>query len=191
MPKENIERAIEKGKGIGKGENIDEVIYEGFVQGGVAVIVEALTDNKQRTTSEVKNILEKNGGTLGSPGSVSYQFEQKGLITVNKGDKTFDDIFMIAAESGAQDVEDALKEILVYTEPHELAKVREKLNENNLIISDSELTRKPLVTVLVNDKGLALRILSLVDKLENLDDVQKVYSNFDIPDSIINEIKPS
>lgn len=188
MPKENIERAIERGQGKGKGGNLEDVVYEGFGPQGVAVIVEATSDNKLRTNGEVKNIFDKNGGNLGNPGTVSYQFQKKGQITVTKGEKTVDDIFMIAADSGAEDIEEAGDEVIIYTKPEELAKVRESL-KGQLNATDAELTRKPTVTVSIDNKEGASKILSFIEKLEALDDIQKVYANFDIPDSIIKELE--
>lgn len=185
MPKENIERAIEKGVGRGeKGDGLEEVVYEGFGPAGTAVIVEAVTDNKQRTTPEVKNIMEKNGGTLATPGSVSYQFQTKGLITVKKNGNTVDDIFLLSADAGAEDVEEAGDEVFIYTKPEELAKVRDVLSTRLSIVS-AELFRKPAATVAIFDKESAGRIIRFVERLEQLDDVQKVYANFDIPDELM------
>lgn len=186
MPKENIERAIEKGQGKGKGEELAEVVYEGFGPQGVSIIVEATTDNKLRTNSEVKNVLDKNGGHLGSQGSVSYQFEKKGQITVNKNGKTLDEIFFQAADAGAEDVEEIGDQVLIYTKPEELSMVKQKLT-GQLSVTDAEITRKPFVVVSISDKSAAQKILSLMEKLEALDDVQKVYANFDIPDEILKE----
>lgn len=186
MPKDNIERAIERGKGGGKGDEIQEVVYEGFGPGGIALIIEATTDNKLRTTSEVKNTLEKNGGTMATPGAVSYQFETKGLINVKKDNKTEDEIFLIAADSGAEDIEEAGSEFLIYTKPDKLGLVRDAVNEK-LQIVNAELTRKPTMNVIIQDKETAKKILSLMDKIEDLDDVQKVYANFDIQDELLKE----
>lgn len=185
MPKENIERAIERALSKGKGEGFEETVYEGFAPGGASFIVEAATDNKLRTNSEVKNIIEKNGGTMGNPGSVAYQFEKKGLITVKKDGKTIDDIFLLAADAGAADVEEAGDEVMVYTAPSELTKVKDALVESGLTVSGFELTRKPMTTVEITDKAVAEKLISFMDKIEELDDVQKVYSNFDIPDSLL------
>ncbi len=180
MPKVNIERAIEKGKGIGEGgRGLEEVVYEGFTPvSGVVVIVEAATDNKQRTTGEIKNIFDKAGGTFGQPGSVSYQFEQKGMITLEKkaGD-TLDQLMMLAADAGAEDIEELDNDIFVYTKPDSLNIVREFLVSQGQIVKDAELTRKPTVTQLIEDKDLALKIATFLEILENLDDVQKVYTN--------------
>lgn len=185
MPKDNIERAIDRGLGKGDKGGLDEVVYEGFAPGGVAVIAEAVTDNKQRTTPEVKSAFEKNGGTMGNPGSVSYQFQTKGQITITKGDKSIDDIFLLAADGGADDIEDAGSSVLVYTNPDQLAKVREGLLQSGLLVEDAELIRKPTTIVEITDKEMAEKVISFIQKLEDMDDVQKVYANFDIPDTVL------
>lgn len=188
-PKENIERAIEKGMGKSDGGGLEETVYEGFAPEGIALIIEAATDNKQRTTPEVKSILEKNGGSLATPGAVSYQFEQKGLITVKKDSPpaggSLDDIFLLAADAGAEDIEEAGEEVLIYTRPDQLSLVKDMLVENNLTVKEIEITRKPKITIPITNKESAHKILALVEKLEDLEDVQKVYANFDIPDQFL------
>lgn len=184
MPKENIERAIQRAVGKQAGD-VEEVVYEGFGPGGFSLIIEAITDNKQRTTPEVKSTMEKNGGTMGNLGSVSYQFEQKGLVVVEKGEKTLEDIFLIAADSGAEDVEEAMDEVLIYTRPDDLGKVRDSAIAAGLIVKSAELTRKPKMTTEITDKETAEKALAFLDKIENMDDIQKVYANFDIPDSLL------
>jgi YebC/PmpR family DNA-binding regulatory protein len=184
MPKENIQRAIERGQGKGGNEVLEEAVYEGFGPGGTAIIVEATTDKKLRTTSEIKNLFEKNGATLGTPGSVSYQFQTKGLITVVKNQASFDDIFEAAVEAGADDIEDAGEEVNIYTDPSLVHKIKEMLQEK-FSVTSAELVRKPVVTVSVTDKSVAEKLLSFMEKVEGHDDVQKVYSNFDIPDDLI------
>lgn len=179
MPKENIERAIERASGKQGGE-MAEVLYEGFGPGGFSVIVEAITDNKQRTTPEVKNIFDKSGGSLGVPGSVSYQFEQKGQITVGKDGKSLDEIFLIAADAVAEDVEEAEEEVLVYTAPEDVGKVKQALSDAAVSVTGAELIRKPIVLKEVSDTTEADKAFSFLEKLENLDDVQKVYANFDV-----------
>ncbi len=187
MPKDNIERAISRAAGKQE-SNLEEGLYEGFGPGGFSVIVESLTDNRQRTVSEVKNVFDKNGGSMGNQGSVQYQFEKKGMITVAKNGKSLDDIFMIAAENMAEDVEDADEEAIVYSSPTDLAKVRNALIENGLEVKTAELTWKPIVISTIADKGVAEKALSFLEKLENLDDVQKVYANFDIPEDVMRSI---
>ena len=189
MPKENIERAIEKGSGGADKSGFEEALYEGFGPEGVAVIVEAVTDNKQRTITEVKNVFDKNGGALASQGAVSYLFAQKGQIIVHKDNKSYDDIFMLAADSGAEDIEDAGQDIFVYTKIQDLKRVKDSLTEKGLRVDEAELIRKPLNTVQIIDRAKAEKILSFMDKLEGLDDVQKVYSNFDISYNLLSELK--
>lgn len=185
MPKENVERAIERGAGRGeKGKGLEEVIYEGFGPGGISLIVEVTTDNKQRTTAEIRNIFEKNDAILATPGSVSYQFESKGLITVNKENKTIDDIFLMAADAGAEDVEEAGDKVLIYTKPLDLTRVKDMLVKNNLSVSDFELTREPITPVKITSSEIAKKILSFIEKIEGLDDVQRVFASFDIPDEL-------
>jgi YebC/PmpR family DNA-binding regulatory protein len=184
MPKDNIERAISRAAGK-EGANLEEGLYEGFGPGGFSVIVESLTDNKQRTVSEVKNVFDKNGGSMGNQGSVQYQFEKKGMITVDKNGKDIDDIFLIAADNQAEDVEEIGKEGLVYTRPEDLALVRNALIQHGLTVKTAELTWKPIVISTVSDKTMAEKALNFLEKLEDLDDVQKVYANFDIPEEVI------
>lgn len=183
MPKENIDRAITRALGKQASE-MEEVTYEGFGPGGFSMIIEAITDNKMRTTPEVKNKIEKMGGNLGTPGSVSYQFEQKGQISIEKGDKSIDDIFLIAADSGAEDIEEVGEEILIYSRPEDLAKVRDSLLENKIVVKNAELIRKPTMHIQLNDLASAQKAINFTDSLEELDDVQKIYANYDIPDEI-------
>lgn len=186
MPKGNILRAIERASGKnGDSSRLQGAAYEGFGPGGVSIMVDAATDNKLRTTSEIKNVFEKNGGTLASPGAVSYQFQQKGLITIKKSGKTIDDIFLIAADFGAEDIEDAGDKVLIYTPSDKLAYIRDKFISEKFVVSDSELIRKPIVVTTINNQQIAEKILLLIQKLEDLDDVQKTYANFDIPDNLL------
>lgn len=184
MPKENIERAIERASGK-QGSGLEEALYEGFGPGGYSIIIEALTDNKQRTVSDIKMIFNKAGGNLGSQGSVLYQFVKKGVISVEKKDMTMDTIFLMAAESGADDIDEAGDEVLIYTKPDDLAKTRDSLIKQGLTITSAEFVWEPTILVPVTGKEAAEKALQFVEKLESLDDVQKVYTNFDIPDSIV------
>ncbi|MFH1833267.1 MAG: YebC/PmpR family DNA-binding transcriptional regulator [Candidatus Levyibacteriota bacterium] len=184
MPKSNIDRAIQRAQGK-QAEQVENVTYEGFGPNGIAIIIEAVTDNKLRTTSEVKNLFDKNGANLGIPGSVSYMFQTKGLISVKKNEKTIDDIFLVAADLGAEDVEDVLKSAIIYTKPEELTKIKDALTAKGFIVEDFELARKPLTEIQITNKDTANKILAFIEKLEDLDEVQKVYSNFDIQESLI------
>ncbi len=185
MPKENIDRAITKAAGK-EGVNLEEAVYEGFGPGGFSVVVEAFTDNKQRTVAEVKNTFEKNGGTMGAQGSVMYQFERKGVITIAKKEKSSDDIFTIAVDSGAEDVEEAGDEALIYSKPEDLAKVRSYLAGKGITIQNAELVYNPIVLFPITDKIIAEKAVAFLEKLEELEDVQKVFANFDIPDAIMS-----
>ncbi len=184
MPKDNIDRAIQRAVGKQAGD-MAEVLYEGFGPGGFSVMVEAVTDNKQRTTPIVKSTFEKNGGTIGNPGSVSYQFEQKGQIIVKKNDLSLDDIYLIAADHGAEDVEEAGSEVVIYTRPEDLGRVRDGLSADSLTVSEAALIRKPTVTTAITDQTSAEKAMAFLEKIEDLDDVQKVYANFDIPDEFL------
>jgi len=175
MPKENIERAIERAAGK-NGVALEEVVYEGFGPGGVGIIVEAATDNKNRTTSEVSNIFNKNGGNMGQPGSVSYQFKQIGQLIMDKKNRTLDDIFLEAADAGAEDVEEGGDEFFIYTNPSDLAKVKDNLSQKGIDIKEMELTRQPTMTMPVDDE-IAEKVMNIMEKMEELDDVQKTYSN--------------
>lgn len=184
MPKDNIDRAIQRAISKQAGE-MEEIVYEGFGPGGFSIMVEAVTDNKQRTTPLVKSTFEKNGGTIGNPGSVAYQFEQKGQVSVKKNGHSLDDVFLMAAESGAEDVEDAEDEVVIYTRIEDLGKVRDSLIAQGLTVTEAALVRKPTVLVAVSDKDAADRAMAFLEKIEDLDDIQKVYANVTIPDHLI------
>ncbi|MCL5435114.1 MAG: YebC/PmpR family DNA-binding transcriptional regulator [Patescibacteria group bacterium] len=179
MPKDNIERALRRAQGK-QAEDFEEVIYEGFAPGGVSVIVEAFTDNPLRTTSEIKSIFHKAGASFGQPGSVSYQFKHVGEIIIKKNGKSYDDIFAIAVESGAEDLEDAGDEVLIYTDLPDLAKVKDALAAQGLEVVEAGLVRQPVVTTAITDKEKFDKIEAFLNTLEELDDVQKVYSNMDV-----------
>ena len=177
MPKDNIDRAIERGMGTGAhNTNFDEVIYEGFGPKGIVFIVEALTDNKNRTTSEVKNIIEKNGGTLGSPGSVNYLFERKGELIFKKNAKSSDDILSIVLDAGGDDIEEDEDNILVTATPENLQTVKQGLEEKGVVIDSAEIVYKAK-TVSEVDENIVEQSIAFLDKIEEQDDVQNVYSN--------------
>lgn len=176
MPKENIERAIQKAIGKDAGA-LEEVLYEGFAPEGISVIIEAATDNSLRTTSEIKSIFNKEGGSFGQPGSVAYQFEQKGRIVIDKNEKTTDELFEIAVESGAEDIKDVQNQAIITTSYSDLSSVREKLVEKGITPLEVEVVRIPLNPIPVKDPARQERVVGFLNKLEELDDVQKVYSN--------------
>ena len=179
MPKVTIERAIQRAAGK-EGGVVEEVIYEGFAPGGVSVIIEAATDSPQRTASEIKSLFSKEGASFGRPGSVSYLFLQLGNIIVKKGDKSLDQIFELVSDSGAEDIEDADENVIIYTAPLEVAKVKDKIVEKGLEIVGLELIRKPVVLMPITNKEKLQKTVNFLHKLEELDDVQKVYSNLDV-----------
>ncbi len=179
MPKDNIERAISRAVSKEAGE-LHEVTYEGFAPGGACVMVEAFTDNPMRTTSEIKSIFHKAGASFGQPGSVSYQFKHVGEIIVKKNSKTYDDIFAVAVDSGAEDIKDAESEVFIYTDLPDLAKVKDALVLKGLEIVEASLVRQPVTVMKIVDKEELAKIEAFLNTLEELDDVQKVYSNIDI-----------
>src|SRR3989344_8614380 len=191
MPKDNIDRAIDRGLGPSTGvESIESVTYEAYAPGKVALIVEAVTDNKNRTTPEVRGTIEKGGGTFASRGAVSWMFADSGLITVERSGKTLDEIFEIAADSGAEDVEDvedvedAGELVEVFTKPTDVEKVKNILVSKCLVVKSAEIFKKPPTPVVIDDVDVASKVLKMIDKLDELDDVQRVYANFDIADKI-------
>ena len=184
MPKDNVERAISKGAGTGGA--LEEVSYEGYAPGGVAVIVEVATDNRNRTGQEIKNIFERGGGSLAGPGAVSFNFEPKGLIVVEKGPNVSEQMLSLI-DSGAEDVEETEDGVEVYVSPEKLSKVRDDFQNKGFIVNSFELTRKPKRMLLINDPSQAKKILGFLATLEEHDDVQKVYVNLDIPDEVLQK----
>lgn len=176
MPKENIERAILKGKGAVESGDLHEALYEGFAPGGAAILIEAVTDNKQRTVSEVKNVLEKSGGTLASQGGVSYLFKHIGEIAAPSFGKTPDELFEIALAIDSQDYIEEDEDVIFYVEAKNLFSAKKILEEKRMSISSAELVYKP-VNVLEVTPEVSEKLSSLVDKLEDLGDVQNVYLN--------------
>lgn len=185
MPKENIERAISRAAGSSDAD-MQEVIYEGFGPGGFSVIVEAVTDNKLRTNAEIRNIFDKHGGSFGVPGSVSYQFTKIGFLVFEKDGRSVDDIFLIAADSGATDVEEAGEEVIVYTRDDELALVRDALYGQGITIKEAKLILKPTMTTFITDADSAKKAIAFTSLLEDHQDVQDVFTNFDLPDSMLS-----
>ncbi|MDJ0925726.1 MAG: YebC/PmpR family DNA-binding transcriptional regulator [Acidimicrobiia bacterium] len=181
VPKDNIERAIARGSGSEEGVVYDEVWYEGYAPGGVALYVQVLTDNRNRAAAAVRSVFTKNNGSLGEPGSVGYLFEQRGYLLA-RGDE--DAVMMAALEGGADDVNPSDDLWEVVCAPGDLAAVRSALEEAEIPIEQSEVTQMPSVSVAVDEAG-AGKVLRLVDALEDLDDVQSVYGNFDIPDEVL------
>ncbi len=182
MPKDNMEKAIKKGTGDLEGVDYIELQYEAYAPGGVGLIIETLTDNKNRTAANVKSILTKGGGQLAAQGAVSYQFNRKGIITYSAESVDFDSLFEAALEAGAEDVADDNGIIEVTTEPGDFANVLEALQEGGFEQLGAETTMVPDTTVELNDEKIT-KVLNLIDKIEDDDDVQSVSSNLNIPDN--------
>jgi YebC/PmpR family DNA-binding regulatory protein len=188
MPKDNIERAVQRGAGGGEGSDaFDAITYEGYGPEGVAIIVEALTDNRNRTAADVRAIFAKHNASLGTPGSVAWQFERKGVVLLPASDLDEEDVLLQAADAGAEDAELDGDVWQVTTDASGLAAVRDALEASGLPISSAELTMVPKNTVALDEDG-ARRLLRLIDALEDNDDVQDVYANFDIPDAVLEAV---
>ncbi len=190
MPKDNVQRAIDRGLGNLPGQQLEEVLYEGFGPSKVAFLVEGVTDNKMRTLHEVKNIFEKSGGSMGSTGSVAYMFDKKGEIKVKqKTDISRDDQELELIDLGVEDLEEFEEEgsqkFLVYVEVSELNTMGNKVTQSGYEVESSEIIYKPNLTVQISDAEQAQKVFDFTGKLEDNDDVQKVYANFDIPDDLI------
>ena len=180
MPKDNIEKAIKKGTSVGEGgENYEEQVYEGYGPGGTAVLVATLTDNKKRTTAEVRHIFSRLNGNLAEPGAVAWQFQKKGMITFDKTSIDEDRLMELALEAGAEDIADAGDEMEVYTELAGFEKVKKAFDDAGLKYMGAEITMVPQATVKLEGKN-AETMLKLMEALEDSDDVQNVYANFDI-----------
>ncbi|WP_333784636.1 YebC/PmpR family DNA-binding transcriptional regulator [Thermocrinis sp.] len=188
MPMETVERAIKKGTGELGGENYEEVIYEGYGPGGVALMILATTDNRNRTTSEIRHVLSKHGGNLGSSGCVSFLFDRVGLIEVPKDSISEDELYEKALEAGAEDILVGDVAYTIYTLPEELYQVKEKLQSLGVQIEKAEVTYKPNSTVSITDPETAKKLLKLLDALEELDDVKEVIANFDMAEELIGGV---
>ena len=191
MPKDTIERAIARGSGSGAdGEAYEHVTYEGYGPAGVAILVEALTDNRNRTAADVRHIFSKSDGNLGTAGAVAWQFERKGVILVDADGTDEDELVLAAADAGAEDVALDGSSFQVTTPPDELAAVRSALESSGVELETAELTMVPKTTVRVEDDTAARKLLRLVDALEDNEDVQGVYANFDIPEAVLEAAIP-
>jgi len=187
MPKDNIERAIKKGTGELAGVSYEEASYEGYGPGGVAVLVDCLTDNKNRAVADVKHLFERNGGTLGEPGCVAWMFKQKGLIVFDKDNVDEEKLIELALEAGAEDVREEGDEFNVITSPSDFEAVKKSFDDAGLSYTFSEVTRIPKNTVKVEGKK-AQQMVSLMEALEDNDDVSHVYANFDISDEVLEAL---
>ena len=188
VPTDTIDRAIKRGTGELEGVRYEPASYEGYASGGVAVYIECLTDNRNRTGQEVKNIFTRNGGSLAEPGAVAWQFERKGVIYVERRAATEDDLMLAALDAGAEDIVDEGDTWRITTSPTDLQSVRSALEGAGIPFTSAELTMLPNQTVPLTDEATARGALRLIDALEEHDDVQAVYANFDIPDDVLQAV---
>ncbi len=188
VPLDTIERAIKRGTGELEGVRYEQVSYEGYAPSGVAVIVECLTDNRNRTGADIRSTFSKNGGSMAEPGAVSWQFDRKGVILVPRS-VAEDDLMLVALDAGAEDISDSGEQWQVTTPPSDLPAVRSALEEAGMAVESAEVTLLPSTTVELASESDAKKVLHLVDLLEDHDDVQNVYANFDIPDSILELVE--
>ena len=184
MPKDNIERAIQRAAGAGSGDQFEEVFYEGYGPGGAALMIQVQTDNRNRTVGEVRAALTRSGGTLGENGSVGWMFDQMGVIEVPAGDLDPDEVALVAIDAGASDVESEQSVVVVYTDPAELHRTREALLAAGYVIEGAQLTMRPKALV-APEPEVAVKVIRLVEKLEDLDDVQEVFTNIDVNDEVL------
>jgi YebC/PmpR family DNA-binding regulatory protein len=182
MPKDNIDRAIKKGTGDLDGVNYEEITYEGYGPGGVAVLVECMTDNRNRTVSEVRYAFSKSGGNMGESGCVGFMFDKKGVIVVEKGTIAEDTLLDLALDAGAEDMVDEGEIFKITTGPSDLIAVSEALEKAGVAMASAALDMIPQNSIEIDDEKVARRVMNMVDMLEDNDDVQNVYANFDIPD---------
>jgi len=188
MPNDNIQRAIDKGTGAGAdAETYERITYEGYAPGGVAVLVDVLTDNRNRAASDVRYVFSKNSGKLGTAGSVAYLFERKGIILVPKDSTGEDELMEIALEAGAEDVEEQENDYRIVTTAEDFTAVRDALDEAGVEFENAEITMVPQNSIDL-DAGTARQTLRLIDALEENDDVQEVYANFDISEEVMAEV---
>ncbi len=188
MPKDNIARAIKKGTGEIAGEVYDEILYEGYGPGGVAVLVECMTDNRNRTVADVRHYFTKSNGNLGESGCVAWMFEKKGLILVDKETVSEEELMDQALEAGAEDIVEEDSEFQIFSAPEELDDVRDALGEAGVTFLDASISMVPKNTVDVTDEKVARALMKLLENLEDHDDVQNVHANFDIDDELMEQL---
>jgi YebC/PmpR family DNA-binding regulatory protein len=188
VPSDNIERAIKRGTGEIEGAVYEEIMYEVYGPGGVAILIEATTDNKNRTTPEIRALLSRNGGNLGEVGCVSWIFERRGVIEI-QGDVDEEELMMAVIDAGGEDLSSEDGDVTVYTEPGVVLDVAEALKRAGYLVGSAEAQQVPKTTVPVEDKGVAGKILNLLDILDDHDDVQSVSCNFDISEDVMNSLE--
>jgi len=188
MPKDTIEKAIKKGTGELGGQNFEEVLYEGYGPAGVAIMIEALTDNRHRTAPEVKKIFERRGCSMGTSGCVNWMFNKKGLITVNRTDADEDDLMEMALSAGAEDMTTQADVYEITCDPSAYEGLKNALQEKNIPVQVAEISMLPQNSIAVSDPETARKVIALMEDLEDHEDVQNVYANFDIPDDIMTQL---
>ncbi|TML43066.1 MAG: YebC/PmpR family DNA-binding transcriptional regulator [Actinobacteria bacterium] len=189
MPKDNIERAVARGSGAGSdSEAFEHIVYEGYGPNGVAIIVEALTDNRNRTAADIRHVFTKNEGSLGTTGAVAWLFERRGIVSVDADRADEDSVMLAAAEGGADDVAQDGSSFQVTTSPELLSSVREALEQAGIEVESAETTMVPKTTIELDEEAAARKTLRLIDALEELDDVNEVYANFDIPEQLLEAV---
>jgi YebC/PmpR family DNA-binding regulatory protein len=189
MPKDTIEKAVKKGAGGGDAIAFVPALYEGYAPGGVAIMAEALTDNRHRTAPEIKKIFERHGGLLGSTGCVNYMFHKKGLIIVPAKDVDENNLMEIALSAGAEDMQNTGEIYEITCQPTAYEGLKKALEEKQIPLQVAEISMIPANTIPINDSETARKILALMDELEEQDDIQNVYANFNIPDEIISKVQ--
>lgn len=189
MPKDTIEKAIKKGTGELSSASFEEVLYEGYAPGGIALMIEALTDNRNRTAPEIKYIFEKKGGSLGNSGCVNWMFHKKGLITVSTADVDEEKLMDIALSAGAEDMQTASDVFEITCDPAAFDELKNALQKNDIPLQVAEISLIPETTVPVEDLETAKKVIALMENFEDNDDVQNVYANFDIPDEIMAQLE--
>ncbi|MDX9703305.1 MAG: YebC/PmpR family DNA-binding transcriptional regulator [Candidatus Auribacterota bacterium] len=189
MPNDNIDKAIKKGTGELPGVSYEECIYEAYAPGGVAILIEVMTDNKNRTTAELRSIITKRNGNMASANAVAWMFAKKGFITIDKGASDEDTVLTAALEAGAEDVKTESDSYEIITAPNDLEAVKESLESKNIEISSAEITSIPSTTIPIKNEKDAKQLLDFVEAVEDNDDVQNVYANFDIPDDIMAKLE--
>ena len=188
VPNDNIDRAVKRGAGLeAGGVDYQSITYEGYAAGGVAVLIECLTDNKNRSAMEVRTAMTRNGGSMADPGSVSYLFSRKGVVVVAKEGTTEDDVLMAVLDAGAEEVRDLGDTLEVISEPGDLVAVRTALQDAGIDYDSAEAGFVPSVSVELDEDG-AGKVFRLIDALEDCDDVQNVYANYDVPDDVLESI---
>lgn len=188
VPNDNIERAIKRGSGDMEGVSYEDITYEGYGPGGIAILVEVSTDNRNRTAPEMRTLFNKIGGQIGEPGSVAWNFERKGMVVVTGNDVDEDELFLVALEAGAEDISKENDGFNIVTDPSALSAVAAAVRDAGYVVGDVERTMEPKTTVEVKTRGEAAKLLAMLDRFEEHDEVQNVYSNFEIPDDIFAEL---